>query len=49
MSHQVAEYRAAGMDGFIAKPLDIDKLAAALEALDAARPAEGARPRANAG
>jgi len=32
MSHQVDEYRRAGMDGHIAKPIDVEKLFAALEA-----------------
>ena len=32
MAHQIAEYRAAGMDGFVAKPIDIEKLFAAIEA-----------------
>ena len=27
-----AEYRAAGMDGFVAKPIDVEKLFAAIEA-----------------
>jgi len=32
MAHQIAEYRAAGMDGFVAKPIDIEKLFTAIEA-----------------
>ncbi len=36
MSHQVDEYRRAGMDGHIAKPIDVAKLFAALEAALAA-------------
>ena len=32
MTHQVAEYRAAGMDGHVAKPIEAAKLFAALEA-----------------
>ena len=31
MIHQVAEYRAAGMDGHVAKPIEAAKLFAALE------------------
>ena len=33
MSHQVEEYRRAGMDGHIAKPIDVAKLFGALEAV----------------
>jgi two-component system, sensor histidine kinase len=29
--HQVEEYRAAGMDGHVAKPIELDKLQAVLE------------------
>jgi len=32
MSHQVAEYQAAGMDGFVAKPIEIAQLFGAIEA-----------------
>jgi len=43
MSHQIAEYRAAGMDGFIAKPIEVAALFASLEAaLAPARPAKTA-------
>jgi PAS domain S-box-containing protein len=32
MSHQIAEYRAAGMDGVVAKPIRVEELLAALQA-----------------
>jgi PAS domain S-box-containing protein len=42
MAHQVAEYRAAGMDGFVPKPIEIGILFAAMkEALEAADPEPG--------
>jgi CheY-like chemotaxis protein len=39
MAHQVAEYRAAGMDEVVAKPIDVAQLAASLERAIAAREA----------
>jgi CheY-like chemotaxis protein len=43
MAHQVVEYEAAGMDGLVAKPVEIGKLFASLEAaLALSRAAEGA-------
>jgi PAS domain S-box-containing protein len=39
MAHQVEEYRAAGMDGFVAKPIEVGDLLAALQsAIDAPAP-----------
>ena len=38
MTHQVAEYEAAGMDGMVPKPLDITALFQAMEAAPARRP-----------
>lgn len=43
MVHQVKEYMAAGMDGHVAKPIELPKLHAALEAALAARMESGAR------
>jgi PAS domain S-box-containing protein len=43
MSHQAAEYRAAGMDGVVAKPIEIGELFTALQkALEGASEAEAA-------
>jgi signal transduction histidine kinase/CheY-like chemotaxis protein len=39
MSHQVAEYRAAGMDGHVAKPIEVQALLAAIEEISAGRQA----------
>jgi CheY-like chemotaxis protein len=39
MSHQVEQYTAAGMDGFVAKPINIESLFAAIEAALALAPA----------
>jgi signal transduction histidine kinase/ActR/RegA family two-component response regulator len=33
MTHQIAEYRAAGMDDYVAKPIELDKLIAAMDAV----------------
>ena len=33
MTHQALEYRAAGMDGLVAKPIDVAKLVQAIEAV----------------
>ena len=33
MSHQVGEYAAAGMDAFLAKPIEIAKLYAAVQSV----------------
>jgi signal transduction histidine kinase/CheY-like chemotaxis protein len=40
MAHQVAEYRAAGMDGFVPKPIEIGVLFAAINAVLASGDAE---------
>jgi PAS domain S-box-containing protein len=42
MSHQIAAYEAAGMDGFVAKPIEVARLYEALENALAERPAVGA-------
>lgn len=39
MDHQLAEYRQAGMDGLVAKPIEVDKLFAAIFDVIAARSA----------
>ncbi|MEO8113812.1 MAG: response regulator, partial [Phenylobacterium sp.] len=38
MAHQIAEYEAAGMDGFVAKPIEAGRLFAAVQAGLAERP-----------
>ena len=43
MVHQIKEYMAAGMDGHVAKPIELPKLHAALEGALAARMESGAR------
>ena len=40
MSHQVTEYKAAGMDDFVAKPIEVERLYAAIEAALAENSAE---------
>jgi CheY-like chemotaxis protein len=45
MKHQVAEYLAAGMDAHIAKPLQIERVYAALQAVADAAPAQDHSPR----
>ena len=43
MAHQVAEYMAAGMDGFVPKPIEVGRLFEALQqVLEAAGEAEAA-------
>jgi PAS domain S-box-containing protein len=42
MAHQVAEYRAAGMDSFVAKPIEVARLFAALQQVLEDRAAEQA-------
>ena len=47
MAHQVAEYRSSGMDGYVAKPIQIELLFAAMDAaLDQAEPPAEARSQA---
>ena len=43
MTHQVSEYLAAGMDAFVAKPIEIDRLFAVLEAAVALAAAPAAK------
>jgi CheY-like chemotaxis protein len=38
MAHQVSDYLAAGMDGHVAKPIELVKLHAAIEAALSAEP-----------
>ena len=46
MAHQVAEYEAAGMDGLVAKPIDLTRLLSAIEkALDQAETAPAEAPQ----
>ena len=50
MTHQVVEYEAAGMDGVVAKPVDIARLVAAIEnALADGEDAGSGAPHASAG
>jgi signal transduction histidine kinase/CheY-like chemotaxis protein len=49
MAHQVQSYRAAGMDAFVAKPLEIGKLIAALDAVLSDGAADGPHALAVAG
>ena len=42
MTHQVAEYLAAGMDDFVAKPIEVARLFAAIDAALAPHTAEAA-------
>jgi PAS domain S-box-containing protein len=42
MAHQVAEYRACGMDGFVAKPIEVNRLFAALQQVLQDRASEAA-------
>jgi CheY-like chemotaxis protein len=46
MAHQVKQYFAAGMDGHVAKPIEIASLYAALNDALAAPPAQAERPAA---
>jgi CheY-like chemotaxis protein len=48
MTHQAAEYQAAGMDGLAAKPIDIEKLFAAIQQAMAAPGSGWPEPRAAA-
>jgi CheY-like chemotaxis protein len=43
MAHQVAEYRAAGMDAIVAKPIDVEQLLSAIQdVLERSAPSEAA-------
>jgi CheY-like chemotaxis protein len=48
MTHQALEYQAAGMDGLAAKPIDIEKLFAAIQQAMAAPGSGWPEPRAAA-
>jgi signal transduction histidine kinase/NO-binding membrane sensor protein with MHYT domain/ActR/RegA family two-component response regulator len=42
MNHQIAEYMAVGMDGWVAKPIELEKLYAALDAALSGEPQQAA-------
>jgi len=48
MDHQVAQYLDAGMDGYVAKPIEASRLFAALEAALSGAPQPGAAEVAQA-
>jgi CheY-like chemotaxis protein len=49
MAHHAAEYQAAGMDGLVAKPIQIDRLVAEIERVLNLEPAEASAVLAAAG